>query len=257
VGKIVVFVIVAGERPFRCRVCNMSFTTNGNMHRHTRIHTKEADLTALGMKVGSRRGKGGAWRQKVNYFVQGDQTPLSSESAVSLDSAPVCLAIAAAPSPGELNLSQDSIANIVNNVNNVFPPRRQLMSITDAESHVSSLSPSPVVTGVKRPAYSMLGHTPDWMVPVRRQKLMYEGEMSPLVSPSKRQLEKIADDFEQQVTKHISFCVSLSLSVSSSISLSLSLILYFSHIDQQLLIKLNVMYIFIRLYSYTFSLKLE
>jgi len=30
-----------GERPFECRICKMAFTTNGNMHRHMRIHEKE------------------------------------------------------------------------------------------------------------------------------------------------------------------------------------------------------------------------
>lgn len=30
--------IHSGERPFRCRLCNMAFTTNGNMHRHMRTH---------------------------------------------------------------------------------------------------------------------------------------------------------------------------------------------------------------------------
>lgn len=29
----------------------MSFTTNGNMHRHMRIHSKETDIEALGTKV--------------------------------------------------------------------------------------------------------------------------------------------------------------------------------------------------------------
>jgi len=33
--------LCSGERPFECRVCKMAFTTNGNMHRHMRIHEKE------------------------------------------------------------------------------------------------------------------------------------------------------------------------------------------------------------------------
>ena len=32
---------ITGERPFQCRICHMAFTTNGNMHRHMRIHSKE------------------------------------------------------------------------------------------------------------------------------------------------------------------------------------------------------------------------
>ena len=33
--------LLTGERPFECRICKMAFTTNGNMHRHMRIHEKE------------------------------------------------------------------------------------------------------------------------------------------------------------------------------------------------------------------------
>ena len=35
------FCVTTGERPFNCKICDMSFTTNGNMHRHMRIHEKE------------------------------------------------------------------------------------------------------------------------------------------------------------------------------------------------------------------------
>ena len=38
--------VYAGERPFRCKICDMSFTTNGNMHRHARIHEKEGHSMA-------------------------------------------------------------------------------------------------------------------------------------------------------------------------------------------------------------------
>ena len=34
--------LYTGERPFSCLHCDMSFTTNGNMHRHMRIHQKTA-----------------------------------------------------------------------------------------------------------------------------------------------------------------------------------------------------------------------
>ena len=33
--------LCSGERPFECSICKMAFTTNGNMHRHMRIHEKE------------------------------------------------------------------------------------------------------------------------------------------------------------------------------------------------------------------------
>ena len=64
---------ISGERPFICKVCNMSFTTNGNMHRHTRIHTKEESLNALGAKFQMRRGKS-AWRQRISSYLNQAQT---------------------------------------------------------------------------------------------------------------------------------------------------------------------------------------
>lgn len=64
-----VFFTFAGERPFICKVCNMSFTTNGNMHRHSRIHTKEENLKILGAQSQMKRGKA-AWRQRVSNFLQ-------------------------------------------------------------------------------------------------------------------------------------------------------------------------------------------
>ncbi|CAE1293120.1 RREB1 [Acanthosepion pharaonis] len=33
----------SGEKPFSCRICKQSFTTNGNMHRHMRTHEKKND----------------------------------------------------------------------------------------------------------------------------------------------------------------------------------------------------------------------
>ena len=34
-------ILILGFRPFKCKICKMTFTTNGNMHRHSRIHEKE------------------------------------------------------------------------------------------------------------------------------------------------------------------------------------------------------------------------
>jgi len=36
---------IVGERPFECSLCKTAFTTNGNMHRHMRIHDKEFALS--------------------------------------------------------------------------------------------------------------------------------------------------------------------------------------------------------------------
>lgn len=39
--------IHSGERPFKCKICNMAFTTNGNMHRHIRTHGVASDCDLL------------------------------------------------------------------------------------------------------------------------------------------------------------------------------------------------------------------
>lgn len=44
----------------------MSFTTNGNMHRHMRIHSKEADIEALGTKI--RKKSTPTFKSKDMFF---------------------------------------------------------------------------------------------------------------------------------------------------------------------------------------------
>lgn len=43
-----------GERPFTCKYCNVTFTTNGNMHRHMRTHKR--DNTLINTNSGSNCG---------------------------------------------------------------------------------------------------------------------------------------------------------------------------------------------------------
>lgn len=47
--------LYTGERPFKCKVCKMAFTTNGNMHRHMRIHGKDGELASNEIRIGSGR----------------------------------------------------------------------------------------------------------------------------------------------------------------------------------------------------------
>ncbi|GIX80205.1 ras-responsive element-binding protein 1 [Caerostris darwini] len=37
----------SGERPYKCKHCNMAFTTNGNMNRHQRVHQEEKNGKSL------------------------------------------------------------------------------------------------------------------------------------------------------------------------------------------------------------------
>ena len=50
----------AGERPFHCRLCGNSFTTNGNMHRHMKTHQNEAGIDLLMGSDKKRRRRGGS-----------------------------------------------------------------------------------------------------------------------------------------------------------------------------------------------------
>ena len=58
----------------------MSFTTNGNMHRHARIHTKEENMNALSgsqaNKFQIRRNKT-AWRQRLGQYLTQSNSPVA------------------------------------------------------------------------------------------------------------------------------------------------------------------------------------
>ena len=56
-----------GERPFVCPLCSMAFTTNGNMHRHLRIHEREGTTTAEEIQEKySGKGNRGRKRKSAN-----------------------------------------------------------------------------------------------------------------------------------------------------------------------------------------------
>lgn len=51
---------MTGERPFQCKVCKMTFTTNGNMHRHSRIHAKDelkAAMSQASLETGTKASR--------------------------------------------------------------------------------------------------------------------------------------------------------------------------------------------------------
>ena len=159
-----------------CKVCNMSFTTNGNMHRHTRIHTKEESLNALGAKFQMRRGKS-AWRQRINNFLNQAQ----SHSPVSERMKPY--------SP----LSRDGIPGLPNHSSqSLFSHHRE---------HIPSMFP-----GMKRPI-GPPDLSPEWAVPFKRQTLpgdIERKEMSPVsydyqILPDKDEDDGIEDKDDDQV----------------------------------------------------------
>lgn len=64
-----------GERPFNCKFCNLTFTTNGNMHRHMRTHKQQQQneresYESDGSSDSSRSSHGGGGRNmiKANNF---------------------------------------------------------------------------------------------------------------------------------------------------------------------------------------------
>ncbi|XP_071957365.1 uncharacterized protein [Antedon mediterranea] len=48
----------SGERPFKCPICKMAFTTNGNMNRHLRTHEKENEAAAATINILQAGGQG-------------------------------------------------------------------------------------------------------------------------------------------------------------------------------------------------------
>ena len=121
----------------------MSFTTNGNMHRHSRIHTKEESLNALGAKFQMRRGKS-AWRQRINNFINHAQTnnPLSDRMK---------------PFP---TMSHDGIPT-----HHGLPNHSSHSLFTHHREHMPPMFP-----GLKRPA-GPHDFGPEWALPFKRQTL--------------------------------------------------------------------------------------
>lgn len=59
-----------GERPFNCKYCNLTFTTNGNMHRHMRTHkqpqqNERESYESDGSTDSSRSSHGGSARNMI------------------------------------------------------------------------------------------------------------------------------------------------------------------------------------------------
>jgi hypothetical protein len=56
-----------GERPFNCKFCNLTFTTNGNMHRHMRTHKQPQHDRESYESDGSTDSSGSSNRKVHNY----------------------------------------------------------------------------------------------------------------------------------------------------------------------------------------------
>ncbi|KAG5682542.1 hypothetical protein PVAND_011889 [Polypedilum vanderplanki] len=56
-----------GERPFNCKFCNLTFTTNGNMHRHMRTHKQPQHDRESYESDGSTDSSGSSNRKVSNY----------------------------------------------------------------------------------------------------------------------------------------------------------------------------------------------
>lgn len=170
----------AGERPFHCRLCGNSFTTNGNMHRHMKTHQNDAgvDMRVLLGGDKKRRRRGGSARSgsptdsqslahsQTRSMLTGGleardsgavDTGLESESAAEEES---CARVSVdSPRPAAASrgasASEDAadIPSLVTSVPSLLPPPRdppvdewQSLSITRTQSRVSNAFSISVLT---------------------------------------------------------------------------------------------------------------
>lgn len=169
---------VSGERPFICKVCNMSFTTNGNMHRHSRIHTKEENLKSLGSHYNQiRRGKS-AWRQRISSFLTQSNSPVGDRMKSFQNT-----------------MAQDILKNL---------PNHSQQSVFGRPSDCIP----PLVPGMKR-QFSGSDLASDWQIPFKRQSLSSESDVSS-TSPRKFSYpmmpdkdEEFQEDKQEEVTNYL------------------------------------------------------
>lgn len=180
----------AGERPFVCKVCNMSFTTNGNMHRHSRIHTKEENLKSLGAQFQVRRGKP-AWRQRVSNFLQQQQKMTSPPTT---------------PKSFHASMHKDILKNL---------PNHSQHSVFSRPGDVTALQVPQPLTGVKR-QLSGTDLAADWPVPAKRPSLEASESDRDSGSPKKstQQFSSIKTEVsethdQQEVSHHEPVCYRL------------------------------------------------
>jgi hypothetical protein len=125
----------------------MSFTTNGNMHRHSRIHTKEENLKSIGNQYSQiRRGKS-AWRQRISNFLSQSNSPVGDRMK-SFQS----------------GMAQDILKNL---------PNHSQQSVFGRPSEVIP----PLVPGMKR-QFSGSDLAADWQIPFKRQSLGSDSDVS-------------------------------------------------------------------------------
>ena len=115
------------------------------MHRHTRIHTKEESLNALGAKFQMRRGKS-AWRQRINNFINHAQA-----------NNPISERMKPFPPMSHDGMSRDGIPGLPNHSSHsLFTHHREHMP--------------PMFPGMKRPA-GPPDFSSEWALPFKRQTL--------------------------------------------------------------------------------------
>lgn len=143
----------------------MSFTTNGNMHRHSRIHTKEENLKSLGGQYSqARRGKS-AWRQHISNYLSQSNSPVGDRMKTY-----------------KTGISQDILKNL---------PNHSQQSVFGRPSEILP----PLVPGVKR-QFSGSDLTSDWQIPFKRQSLGSDSDTSSS-SPSKHSLPQSTEKTEE------------------------------------------------------------
>lgn len=160
-----------GERPFKCKYCKMSFTTNGNMHRHMRIHTKEAELNALGVKVQKRRSPASKFRN-LNFVPIEPAPPKSPVPSANL---PPGLNLSSTPLNPLTTLDRTPESKMF--FNQTISPRSMPpldgMKKTNFVNYTPDqmlLPRKPVSTGAKR-TFNFVNYAPEGVVPNKKSKI--------------------------------------------------------------------------------------
>ncbi|XP_013113548.1 zinc finger protein 236 [Stomoxys calcitrans] len=96
-----------GERPFNCKYCHLTFTTNGNMHRHMRTH-KQHQHTHHRRNSNGTKFNSNTTAAAAKAAIGGCPTPLSHSGQLS-EGVKLSAVVAASPTANEAELNSHGV----------------------------------------------------------------------------------------------------------------------------------------------------